>query len=621
MSSRSTSGWCTRAWGRAAYFWILPASRACSAAIIESSEYGRPRIGRQVRVALRASPLEPGDRLISFVHYAEYRPLDDLTILRPKAVEVGNDKLCSQYFYAVRCQAEVALRVLKRSERKGPRLSLILLDWSVRESFHLFHYLKSQTVPRDSFEVVLIEYYDCVSGAAKRFEDVVDTWILLQMPRECYYHKHLMYNAGVVASQGEILMFGDSDAMVRPAFVETIFKAFSRDPLIVYHMDEFRNIRRDLYPFNYPSFEEVIGDGCINHVNGMTLGIRDEIDPMHTRNYGACMCARRQDILAIGGADEDLTYLGHICGPYDMTFRLMNLGRRLEWENQEYLYHTWHPGSDGIDNYLGPHDGRNMSTTAFQALCSGRIKPLVENEAIRRLRVGSESGDDGASPLDLLISPDSVSAFNRKKLREPVRQASYGGFDVYQIAGAFYAVPPQMERPDVESLEWRNDERVLRAGSFGEIRDVLDALQPRLIEVIGSNNICAVGKRFAIVAHALGPIDLSVQANREHPQIVWAETLEHARNAAGQRDGIERNEMPPPASPTAPPMPALRRADRFATDATQIAWEVADLERRLADMESRVSGIYESRTWRALTRVGGLLQHAIKVRRGKSGRT
>src|SRR4026207_2081390 len=304
------------------------------------------------------------------------------------------------------------MRVIKQSTRTQAQLSLILLDWGVRESFHLLHYLKNQTVSREAFEVILIEYYDAVSEPLRKFESEVDTWVLLEMPADCYYHKHLMYNAGIALSQGEILMFGGSAAVVRPTFVETVLQAFERDPLIVYHLDEFRNVRRDFYPFNYPSFEEVLGEGCINNIGGKTKGILDDIDPMHTRNYGACMSAWRKDIIAIGGADEDLTYLGHICGPYEMTFRLMNLGRRLEWETEEYLYHTWHPGSDGIDNYLGPHDGRNMSTTAFQALCSGRIKPLIENEAIRRLRSGVQKGSDRSSLLDSLINPDYINTFN-----------------------------------------------------------------------------------------------------------------------------------------------------------------------------------------------------------------
>src|SRR6266404_558398 len=108
------------------------------------------------------------------------------------------------------------MRVIKRSSRSRPRVSLILADWGVRESYHLLHYLKDQTVPHEAFEVVLIEYYSAVSEAAWKFESEIDTWILLEMPTDCYYHKHLMYNTGVVVSSGEMLMFMDSDAMVRP---------------------------------------------------------------------------------------------------------------------------------------------------------------------------------------------------------------------------------------------------------------------------------------------------------------------------------------------------------------------------------------------------------------------
>src|SRR5271165_7111733 len=111
------------------------------------------------------------------------------------------------------------MRVIKRrSDKAKPRLSMVLLDWSVRESFHLIHYLRQQTAGRDSFEVIVIEYYDRVSNEVRKFGEAVDTWVVLEMPKSCYYHKHLMYNMGIILSQGDILLFGDSDAMVGPAF-------------------------------------------------------------------------------------------------------------------------------------------------------------------------------------------------------------------------------------------------------------------------------------------------------------------------------------------------------------------------------------------------------------------
>ncbi len=291
------------------------------------------------------------------------------------------------------------MRFIRRSERSAPKVSLVLLDWSVRESFHLLHYLSLQTAPRDTFEVIIIEYHGRVSDSIREFESQVDSWIVLDMPETCYYHKHLMYNVGIAAAKGEIVMIGDSDAMVKKTFIEAINTHFQKHPKSVYHIDQFRNSRRELYPFNYPSFEEVLGDGCMNNVNGKTSGVLNTTDPIHQRNYGACMCARRSDLIEIGGADMHIDFLGHICGPYDMTFRLMNKGRQEVWDMEEFMYHTWHPGQAGADNYMGPHDGRHVSTTALEALTSGRVMPFVESEGIRLLRTDKTASIDDALRL------------------------------------------------------------------------------------------------------------------------------------------------------------------------------------------------------------------------------
>ena len=381
------------------------------------------------------------------------------------------------------------VRFIKRSTRKSPRVSLVLLDWSVRESFHLLHYLGKQTVQRDDFEVIIIEYYSRVSEALEQFADQVDTWPILEMPENCCYHKHLMYNAGIVVANGDIVMIGDSDAMVKPTFLKSIVEAFDHDRKIVYHIDQFRNLRHDFYPFNYPSFGEVLAAGCVNNVGGKTSGVLNIEDPIHSRNYGACMCAKREDMIAIGGADMHIDYLGHICGPYDMTFRLTNYGLRESWDQDEFTYHTWHPGQAGADNYLGPHDGRHMSTTSLEAIASGRIRPLDESEAIRLVRTGAARDADAAlkklipenigQNWDLKFIEKNASHLRFTNYRVPL--GTFRGYRMVSDLGRVCAYPLTDRRGEIESdLETPRFE----GDTEQEVKGLISAAAPRRLSLL-----------------------------------------------------------------------------------------------------------------------------------------
>jgi hypothetical protein len=317
-------------------------------------------------------------------------------------------------------------------QTRGPgiRVSFVLLDWSCRESLHILDYLNDQTLPRDQYEIIWIEYYQKHSAdllqriAVARDAGArppVDAYAILGMPQSVYYHKHLLYNAGIAMAKGQIICICDSDAFMRPTFAEAIVRQFEADPNIVLHMDEVRNNDRSFYPFNHPDFEDVVGPGCATWINGRPLGLADSIDPLHTRNYGACMCAQRSDLIAIGGADMHLDYLGHICGPYELTFRLVNAGKREIWHDREWLYHVWHPGQAGDRNYAGPHDGRHMSTTALQARQTGRVLPLVPHPAITKLARGAS----GNCRLDLddLVVPEWLDEWDVRGVE--TRSATY----------------------------------------------------------------------------------------------------------------------------------------------------------------------------------------------------
>jgi len=123
-----------------------------------------------------------------------------------------------------------------------------------------------------------------------------------------------------------------------------------------------------------------------------------------------------------------------------------------------------------------------MSTTALQAMSSGRICPLVENAAIRKIRTDGRAGIGFSAELfDLLIDPAYKGAFNRTKLGYSANNrivsaktgkpvfASYRGFDVYQISDVFYALPKEMNIVDLNSQDWRSDDRVVAGESFSAV--------------------------------------------------------------------------------------------------------------------------------------------------------
>jgi hypothetical protein len=346
--------------------------------------------------------------------------------------------------------------LIRQSSFIAPKVSIVLLDWSVRESLHSLTYLNRQTAPRENYELIWIEYYGrqlehLTDMFAKDTPMRIDQWIMLDMPGRCYYHKHLMYNIGIAASRSDIICICDSDAIFKDTFVDTIISAFAGNDRIVLHLDEVRNNDKRFYPFSYPSISEVLASGAINWENGKTTGVRDTVDPLHTRNYGACFCAKRNELIEIGGADEHIGFVGHICGPYDMTFRLVNNGCREIWHETEYIYHTWHPGQAGDHNLLGPHDGRHVSSIALDAKRHGRVMPLKENAAIAALKEGT-APSAGADLVEMAIDAtyaktlveeelEQTPIFQRWQHLELIAALDEYRYNIIRLEDRYYAVP------------------------------------------------------------------------------------------------------------------------------------------------------------------------------------
>src|SRR4051812_15251306 len=84
------------------------------------------------------------------------------------------------------CRPELVLN----RPRPGCKLSIILLDWGVRESFHSLEYLDCQTAARSSYELIWLEFYDRKPQGLRRAAAALDKWIVAGYPDDHVFHKH-----------------------------------------------------------------------------------------------------------------------------------------------------------------------------------------------------------------------------------------------------------------------------------------------------------------------------------------------------------------------------------------------------------------------------------------------
>ncbi len=296
-----------------------------------------------------------------------------------------------------------------RPATSGPvKVSLILLDWSCRESYHALDWLAKQDVPRAQFEVIWVELFDRVAPEVMEKADVVIT-----CHQRGLYHKHAGYNVGLLHSSGQTITVCDSDAIFPPDFVSSIIRAFDlngaapKASLVLMHYEQRSLVQ---YPKGLAKFEDVRKHKWL------------ELWP----NVGACMTVLREDALRFGGFDEHKSYRGYFCGPYDLGWRMINFGIPERWHDESVtLWHFAHPEPAGSYFTFSLSRWREIAhphveyhaLSAVDAFASGRLLPLQENEHIHKMRLaGRQIGSSLEERMAHAAGPAGFTTGERLKM-------------------------------------------------------------------------------------------------------------------------------------------------------------------------------------------------------------
>jgi glycosyltransferase involved in cell wall biosynthesis len=254
------------------------------------------------------------------------------------------------------------------------KVSVILLDWPCHKSSNALDSLSRQNIPRDQYELVLVEFYGRMVP-----EEMEKTDVVISCGQDGLYHKHVGYNVGLLHTKGQVIAICDNDAVFPSDFVASIIASFNlnfsnKPSSIVLIHDQQRTSEQ--YPKGPSDSDELQQYSWINSWS----------------NVGACMSVRKIDAIRFGGFDEHVCFLGYFGGFYDLGRRLVNASIsevRHDWSTTlRYLAHPYLPASfDQSFSWKLWHTVAYPTIEHQRTSFEGRLLPFKENPGVHKLRM------------------------------------------------------------------------------------------------------------------------------------------------------------------------------------------------------------------------------------------
>ena len=206
------------------------------------------------------------------------------------------------------------------------KISVITWNGNFRESFHTVDFFAQQSIAREEFEFIWVEYYDAAADELVEKIDRVDNARIVYLKGQGQWHAGRCMNAGIAASSGELLVIVDGDVVPRPKFLENIWQAHQSQNKSVIYVRRWDEPEKRKGPVSLPHLEDVCWLG-------------------NPTNYGGGISIDRKAMQQVKGYEEHPVFGGPGAVSKELYTRLRNLGLPIIWHPTEKLFHPWHKGT------------------------------------------------------------------------------------------------------------------------------------------------------------------------------------------------------------------------------------------------------------------------------------
>lgn len=261
---------------------------------------------------------------------------------------------------------------------KKPSVSVIMVDGGFRENFSALQSLGRQTLNREDYELLWVEYYDEAKPGLRTLVREIPNARLITLGRNGIYHSSYCFNEGIRQAEGEFLFIPDADVIASDDFLETAIREHQdHEKLVIY-----------FHRADEPQ------DSCEKNPSLEHLRRVCRINP--NPNYGTCVSARKHWFARINGYEQHPVFAsGFHANGLDVYTRFRILGLHVMWHPNLVFYHPWHPHTGAgyvawdVQQVFVQHRVVHMQTSAFCGLdvaANREIPAVLAAQLAERMR-------------------------------------------------------------------------------------------------------------------------------------------------------------------------------------------------------------------------------------------